>query len=186
MPKLPLLTVDPKMTYLILSDSHGYGRRALEVLDRLSVINLSPQGIIFLGDGTRELLGRLGDISPVYAVLGNCDGFIDLYDSDGLIIPEERLEIFDGKRILMLHGHRYSVKGGLSLAVKRAAELSADVLLFGHTHSPLCTTLPKGEQYGDVILSRPLHVFNPGALMERSFGLLTIQNGEILLSHGRV
>ena len=176
------------VTIPIISDAHGYGRRAETILERLERIGECPRELIFLGDGTRELLQRLSQELCVYAVRGNCDGFssFDILDSRGEAIPSERLEIIGGKRLLMMHGHEYSVKSGLALAVNRAVSLEADALLFGHTHMPVCEILPKGSVVGGRSLDKALHVFNPGALIEGSFGILTVRDRELILSHGRV
>lgn len=174
------------VTIPIISDAHGRGVRADLILEKLRHIGESADGLIFLGDGTREILYRISESVRVYAVKGNCDGSLDIYDDDGNCVPEERLEIIGGKRVLMMHGHEYSVKSGTAWAEARAVKLSADILLFGHTHTPFYTTLPKGSTVEGTTLERPLHIFNPGALADGSFGLLTIRNGEILLSHGRV
>ena len=156
------------------------------ILEKLRHIGERANELIFLGDGTREILYRLPEGVRMYAVKGNCDGLLDIYDDDGCCVPDERLEIIAGKRVLMMHGHEYSVKSGTAWAIARAVKLNADLLLFGHTHTPIYTTLPKGSTVEGTALERPLHIFNPGALAEGSFGLLTVRDGEILLSHGHV
>lgn len=179
------------MTVPIISDSHGYGRKAETILEKLSHIGDNVSELVFLGDGTRDLIRRLPESIRVYAVYGNCDNFggavdIDILDNDGNVVPAERIETICGKTALLMHGHKYFVKGGLSLALERAAAVGADILLFGHTHQPLCQRIPAGSVLGKITLSKDLHVFNPGALVDGSFGVLTVRNGEILLSHGRV
>ena len=183
---MPLNKMSVSVTIPIISDSHGYGRRAEIILEKLGHIGENPDELIFLGDGTRELLERIPENLRVYAVKGNCDGYLDIYDDDGNCVPDERVEMIGGKRVLMMHGHEYSVKGGTAWAVARAVKVNADLLLFGHTHIPVYTTLPEGSVVEGATLERPLHIFNPGALAEGSFGLLTIRDGKILLSHGRV
>ena len=179
------------MTVPIISDSHGYGRRVEAVLDKLEIIGERAKELIFLGDGTGEFLRRVPEDVRVYAVCGNCDSFggatgLSMIDGCGEPVPDERIEIFGGVRVLMIHGHRYYVKNGMSLAVERAVALDADILMFGHTHMQINKMLPAGsEEYG-VRVNKRLHLFNPGALIDGSFGLLTLRGGEILLSHGRV
>ena len=178
------------MTLPIISDAHGYGARINKVLEKLSAIREEPSEMIFLGDGARNFLMCVPESIKVYAVLGNCDDTSvfgsDIYDKEGNIVPYERIEEIGGVRVLMMHGHKYGVKVELSRAIARAAKVNADILLFGHTHVPFEKSLRVGEYVGDVCLSKPLHVFNPGALENGRFGLLTIRNGEILLSHGNV
>ena len=174
------------MTLPIISDSHGYGRRIGSIFERLAAINERPDGMIFLGDGAREIVMNTPEDIKLYSVLGNCDGLCDIYDNDGEIVPLERLEVIGGVRILMMHGHRYFVKHGLSEAIFRANNLSADILLFGHTHLPVYKMMRAGEEISGEPLKKDLHIFNPGALADRSFGLLTVKNGKILLSHGKI
>ncbi len=177
------------MNILILSDSHGQRAMVREVIDRVS-----PDAVLFAGDGLRDL-AYTNDLScPLYAVRGNCD----LYPpplacanqtADGEI-PEESLFELDGIRILLMHGHRMGVKSGYAAAMEHAARLGTDVLVFGHTHQPLEVCLrPDDNGYGtDIGLQKPLWVFNPGSLGEAPhvFGTLTIRRGQILLGHGNI
>jgi len=117
------------MDILIISDTHGRAERLAEVLRRTGA-----DVLLFLGDGLRDL-GVVDEGVTVRAVRGNCD-WSAMADA-----PELRLEIFGGVRILMMHGHRYNVKGGIEGALAVAAENEADVLLYGHTHVPLEKTL---------------------------------------------
>ena len=178
------------MTVPIISDSHGCGTKFRYVLEKLRAINEEPAEVIFLGDGARNFLMCAPDGIKIYAVLGNCDDTSvfgsDIYDKEGNIVPFERIEDIGGIRILMMHGHRYGVKVELSRAIVRAESVGADLLLFGHTHIPIEKTLPAGSEMNGVRLSKKLHVFNPGALQDGNFGLLTVKNGEILLSHGKL
>ena len=179
------------MTIPIISDSHGKSRKLNDILEKLAVIGESASELIFLGDGATELIRNLPSGIRLYAVYGNCDSYgsalsLDIIDGEGNVVPSERIEDLGGKRIFMTHGHKYGVKGGLSHAVSRAALLGADILLYGHTHEPYIQRIPAGSVFGEVILSKDLHVFNPGALESGSFGVLTVRNGEVLLSHGRV
>ena len=168
------------MTIPIVSDAHGYGSRINKILEKLSSIKEEPSSVIFLGDGARNFLMSVPEGIRTYAVLGNCDDTSvfgsDIFDKDGQLVPFERIEDIGGVRILMMHGHKYGVKGSLESAIERAANVRADILLFGHTHQPLEKRIPE----------KNLLVFNPGALQDGRFGLLTIKDGNILLSHGTV
>ena len=169
------------MNILIISDSHGRRDLVREVIDRTR-----PDAILFAGDGLRDL----PDVDPrceVHAVRGNCD-FSSLAAPASGECPEEALVILGGIRILLMHGHRYCVKSTLSIAIARAAERQADVLVFGHTHQPveLCIR-PDGDSGYGACLEKPLWVCNPGSLgYEGSFGTITVRNGQILLGHGEV
>ena len=174
------------MTLLILSDSHGRPDRIREVLERTR-----PDGLLFAGDGLRDLAScdtasPLGSL-PLWAVRGNCDWMTSPVVVNGtLLIPEdEELITVEGIRILLMHGHTCGVKGGLGRAVARAVSRNADVLIFGHTHTPLELHLSP-DRPGDFSVTKPLTVFNPGSLGDRgaSFGTLTIRGGQFLLGHG--
>ena len=109
------------------------------------------------------------------AVHGNCDG-----PFSGGLRDEEILDL-EGHRILLCHGHRYGVKGGLGHLIASAKRQGADIALFGHTHERHEEYLP---EYG-------LWLFNPGALSypergEPSFGLLTLTPTGLLFSHGEL
>lgn len=165
------------MDYLIFSDSHRHPEEIREVLSR----QISrPRGVFFLGDGVADAKDAVGGI-PLYAVSGNCDGFL----SPGDTSPQERLVTVEGVRVLLLHGHLYGVKSGPGAAIAHAAREGADVLLFGHTHEPFYETIDKGETVGGVTLPRPLYVLNPGSIgYGNSFAVLTVRDGVPHLSHG--
>lgn len=129
------------MKLLVFSDSHGnieHMRRAVE--------QEKPDQILHLGDVMRdavELSVAYPNI-PLELVPGNCD-----YATD---VPAQKILYFEGRRILMTHGHIYHVKLGIGAAVRAAVEAKVDVLLFGHTHEAFCC-----EQDG-------LWVMNPGTI----------------------
>ena len=162
------------MKYLIFSDSHRKTLGITQVIDR-SLAGLD--GVIFLGDNyddtdvIREKYPRL----DIYAVAGNCDTS-PLYRTPDYL---ERIINLDGVRVLMVHGHAHGVKWSLGDLAAYSKRKGIDVALFGHTHE-------RYESYVD-----GLYLFNPGSVSEprdgaASFGVLTIQNGQVLLSHGDV
>ncbi len=163
---------------IVLSDTHGDIARLRSLLRA----ERSLDAVLFLGDGLSELeeLASEGWLPPVVAVRGNCDSAFSplMYPRD-----EEITITLEGKRILLLHGHTVSVKSGTDGLLSRARARDADIVLFGHTHAPLDTYIPK-ERGG------PLWLFNPGSLgrptdARPSFGRLTLSaRGGVLLSHG--
>lgn len=169
------------MEFLVLSDSHGRTKNILEAISRQV---RRPDGIIFLGDGLRDLMYCDIDI-PIYSVAGNCDTG-SFYG--GLCADTVRIIELAGKRVMLTHGHIYSVKSTLSRLIYAAADNDIDIVMFGHTHEPL----EKRLDVGDIdmpILKKPLYLFNPGSVggYDGDFGALTVNNrGEILLSHGRL
>ena len=166
------------MKLIVISDTHGRPSRILEVIER----NKSYDALIFLGDGLRDIDYVSVQIHGLYAVRGNCDSFF----ADG--IGEELFLRFDEYNIMITHGHRYGVKRGIETAAESAARKGADLLLYGHTHTPLEKYIPAGEKIGEMILQKPLRIFNPGSLGdgEGSFGIIEIRGNSILMSHGRI
>ena len=164
------------MDILVISDSHG---REDKIEKLLSLPALSPRAIFFLGDGLRDLSWIDTHGIPVYSVRGNCDTSIDGED--------EILTELGGKRIFAAHGHKCFVKSSYLQMAHRAACLGADIMLFGHTHTPLCTSLEKGTVIGDVTLEKRLHILNPGSIGHGgSFGVAVIRGGEVLTSLGKL
>lgn len=171
---------------LILSDSHGHTRNLRTALAQQL---RAPDYVLFLGDGLRDLgclaLSEKG--ISLLAVKGNCDSYSYPEPSD----PEERLLTVGNVTVCMMHGHTHHVKGGWLPAAAHAARLGADILLFGHTHTPLEEHLPVGTVLGGVPLEKPLTVFNPGTIGggwgdPATFGTLTVKGGAFLLGHGKV
>lgn len=160
------------MDIVVVSDTHGRHDRLAELARRTKCSVL-----LFLGDGLRDLNVLRDDIT-VRAVRGNCDFF-------GADIPDTRLEIFGTYRVFMTHGHRYGVKHGLDTLIVSAANMEADVLLYGHTHIPFEKTLPAGTVIGGVTLQKPLTVLCPGSLGDPrdgtpTFATLTLCDSGIL------
>lgn len=165
------------MTILVLSDSHGNCTALQKAVDLAGNVD----AIIHLGDGYRQMAHlRLPDV-PVYFVLGNGEDMQMMRRDD---VKRELLVDFEGIKILMMHGHTHNVKFGVDRALMHAAELEADVLLFGHTHQPY----HKKHR----VFDKEIDVFNPGSVGEPkfgsvgSFGIVTIRDGQLLFSWGEV
>lgn len=141
----------------LLSDSHD----ATGMLELVAQF-IEARGydhVFHLGDVASDagrLAERLG--RRVLFVAGNCDFF----SRDAREI-EVKVE---GVRMLLTHGDRYGVKGGLSRLSYRAEERNCSLALFGHTH------VPYAGHVGGVLL------VNPGALMDGRFAELEVENGK--------
>lgn len=147
------------MKIAIFSDSHGNVDFMLKVLKIQSF-----DAVIHLGDHAADAQSiRLVHQSfPVYSVRGNCD--LTAAESEEIILELE------GKRILAIHGHTKNVKYGLLNALCAAREVNADILLFGHTHVPLCS-----HEHGVLLL-------NPGTIGKgnmKTYGIVEINNGAV-------
>jgi putative phosphoesterase len=133
--------------------------------------------VFFLGDGLLDIENIAVDFPAVmfYRVRGNCDfggAFSDVKKTDILTLL--------GKRILLTHGDLYGVKGGVGGIISLGRKNGCDLVLFGHTHIPY-------EYYDS---ESGTYLFNPGSISEsysgRSFGVITVTEKDILLSHGHV
>jgi putative phosphoesterase len=135
------------MKVLVLSDTHGNYIPALQAHGLTEPVD----AIIHLGDGIEDanLIGSLMHLE-VITVSGNCD--------HDFTVPREKLWECEGKRILLVHGDAYGVKGGLEGLKKRAAEVRADIVLFGHSHRATCIT------------TSGILFLNPGTLTQTSAG----------------
>lgn len=168
------------MECLIFSDAHGRASRMERVLQAQPT---APSAVFFLGDGLRDSHFPVFERQTLYAVKGNCDGGLF-----GGLLPygEECVVSLEGHRILAVHGHRFGVKSGLGGLISYAASIEADIVLFGHTHTPLEQVLPAGTVVGGKALAYPMHLFNPGSLAEGSFGTLLVRGESVLFSHGSI
>lgn len=169
------------MKIIIVSDSHGYGTNIGKVLG----MHPDAEMLIHLGDGIDDLDKYRPDYPDMkfFAVNGNKeDGLFGTSPS----LPFNVIEAA-GKRILFCHGHRLCVNAGLGRLFYTAAEQSADIALYGHTHV-------KHNEYhpidSDGNGGKGIYLFNPGSItlprdcLTPSFGLLEIRDNGVLLSHG--
>ncbi|OPL09533.1 MAG: hypothetical protein AVO33_06990 [delta proteobacterium ML8_F1] len=144
------------MRFLVVSDTHGDTLKLKKALEREGPLD----AVIHLGDFSRDL-ESVGFKGSRLSVRGNTD--------KDARAPLERLVELGGRRVWMVHGHQYGVKGHLDRLVYRALELQADIALFGHTHQVL------------VAREENLTVFNPGSLslprdhVLGSYGILEIE-----------
>lgn len=154
------------MKLVVFSDSHGRFAK----LEKAASMHPDADLFIFLGDGIRDaerVFERFKDV-PAAIVKGNCDSFFG-----GDHLSECTLDLADA-RIMCTHGHLYGVKSGLGALCSAARQKNAAIALYGHTHIPL-------ETKADGIV-----MFNPGSVSEGSYGIVYIEKGGILCSHGRV
>lgn len=145
------------MKILVFSDSH----RSLSGM--YAAIELHrPQQVIHLGDimDDAEEVAKHYPAIPFCLVPGNCDGWV-------VTVPVKKQIVLGGKSILLSHGHRWGVKSGYDGAIADARAVGADILLFGHTHVPLCRQLEDG-----------LWMMNPGPARS-GYGLIEIADGNI-------
>lgn len=151
------------MRLLVISDTHGNYPLALKAASQAEPFD----AVIHLGDGEEDaaLLSGLIDANVIH-VAGNCDP-----DSTA---PRELLREWEGKRLFFLHGDRYGVKRGLENLERRAIELEADAVFYGHTHIAASIRL-SGIQF-----------INPGTLKKdagpNSFAIVQVSQSGIEVS----
>lgn len=173
---------------LVFSDSHGVS----EYMNKAMELHPDADLTVHLGDGACDLTMQLPEdcAKPLVLIEGNGEYYgtvtIDRrYRPKNFVVTE-----FEGKSIFMTHGHLYDVKYSLSRIIARAYSEGADIILFGHTHIPICKYFPEGSELAYVGRSdRPLILFNPGSIgrgTRHTFGLLTFSNGQVLASHGEI
>ncbi len=146
------------MKILVLSDSHGNEGYVYDIMSKHTDVD----AVIHLGDGEDDLRLGLGELPAfgkkrVYQVRGNCD-------LPGL--PECRFDNIGGFRFYITHGYKQQVKYGRSFILADARKLDRNVVLFGHTHVQLL------EEHDGVWL------FNPGAVRDLHYGVITIDEGK--------
>ena len=136
--------------------------------------------VFFLGDGLDDVYPFVRDDKrrPWYCVRGNCDRFSYSFDRE---VPTVDTVTLGGKRITFTHGHVYGAKSGNEGLIALGRETGADIVLFGHTHTPTESFVetPEGSMY----------LFNPGAASYSyhktpHFGVIMISESGVLLSHG--
>jgi len=127
----------------IMSDTHGDAAAVRKAQRAVSDADCWLHAGDYYSDGQylAEVSGK-----DVYAVYGNCDGFFKV-EPDKL----EKCIALAGKKIWLLHGHRYYVKSGTSDLIMEAKAMEIDIVVYGHTHIV------------DVTQDGNLWVLNPGS-----------------------
>lgn len=145
----------------VVSDTHGDEYTIKKVIEEFKNFDM----VIHLGDNVddAEVL-RENLKGKVIFVIGNCD--------IGCKEPLELIEIVEGNKIFITHGHRYNVKNTLSNLFYRAQELDAQIALFGHTH------------VSEIEFEQGIWMINPGSAalprdMRSSVAIIDIQQENI-------
>lgn len=123
---------------LIISDTHGLKQEVAQL------VKLAKADSVFhCGDFCVD--EKNTPFKQMILVRGN-------NDLRARAVPYERTVNWAGMHIFITHGHHYQVNSTLLNLAYRAKEVEVDLVLFGHTHYPLCL-----EQDGLIFL-------NPGSL----------------------
>ena len=150
------------MRYLVFSDLHGsiiYAKKIIEEFksgnyDKMlclgDILYHGPRNDLPNGYNPKEVIKLLNEYKDyIIAVKGNCDAYVDSMVLD-FIIHDEYEFLYNGKRIIMTHGHIINPEKHLNL--------SGAIILYGHTHiykadmvsgslylNPGSTTIPKNN-----------------------------------------
>lgn len=140
---------------LVISDTHRNISNAIDIIN-----DKKPDYVLHLGDLADDAddIRHIFERTEVIGVCGNCDW------ATFTNAPAERFLDIGGVKILMCHGHTYSVKSGIGSYTATARERGADIALFGHTHVPML------DNMGDIIM------MNPGTVS--TYGWIEIKDGK--------
>ena len=129
----------------IISDTHNLLRP--EVLEVFSQVDHILHG----GDvGDADILIQLEALAPVTAVFGNTDGF-DMRSK----LPKVAQIQLDGFDVVVTHGDQF---GHPTPALLHDAFPKAEIIVFGHTHTPVLE-----------LVDRTVTVMNPGSAGPKRF-----------------
>lgn len=136
------------MKVLIVSDTHGWLGNLETVLEKVKPVDY----IVHCGDVERDedYISVVAGC-PVHIVAGNNDW--------GSALDREIVTMMGKYRVMITHGHHYSVNYGMDGLIKGAQARQADIVMYGHTH------IPALERVGDTVF------LNPGSLtLPRQYG----------------
>ncbi len=158
------------MKILVFSDSHG----KTAAMTHAMKVHQDAETVIFLGDGLGDFFSAVPLTVAKLAVRGNCD-----WEPQFSHFQKLNLVVLCDKRIVYTHGHEQNVKYGEQGLQRLAENTNADLVLFGHTHLPT-------ERYENGV-----YYFNPGTIGgiytgKSTYGIITLTDGGILLSHGEI
>ncbi len=141
------------MKIMIASDIHGsshYCKKLLELYkktgaDRLfllgDILYHGPRNDLPAEYSPKQVTEMLNGISDrIMCVRGNCEAEVDQMMLAFPVMAEYALLDVCGHMVFMTHGHNFNKD-------KLPSLMPGDVLLHGHTHVPVCESLPCGAVY---------------------------------------
>ena len=146
---------------IVFSDSHDTHNILPLVYE---ADKIKPDMFIFLGDRVEDIKSLMDD--KILYVKGNGDF---LQNAPELVVTN-----IAGKKVMLTHGHRYSVKSSLYQLTAAAREQQADIVFFGHTHMPV--------YYEE----ENIHYCNPGALKDGEYAVCEIDGERIRVVHRKL
>lgn len=144
------------MLLAVVSDTHRDNFAINKILKKIENADI----LIHLGDNTNDAEEMTKKFhGKVIYVKGNCD-FIGT-------VENEIIEVIDGIKIFITHGHRYDVKHDINKLLNKAKEEGAHIALYGHTH------------ISRVDFENGIWIINPGSAAEARDGYESIALIEI-------
>lgn len=132
------------MKYVIASDLHGSALWCEKLLqafeqehgDRLILLGdllyHGPRNDLPEGHAPKEVIRLLSPMaSRILCVRGNCDTEVDQMVLPFPVLADYGLLSYENRLIYLTHGHHYNENALPPL-------VAGDVLLYGHTHVPIC------------------------------------------------
>lgn len=150
------------MRIAVAGDTHGKIKTLIQAFSPLK-----PDYLFFTGDYYSDGLKIARQLGVQWTgVAGNCD-----YGRKG---EKEQQLTLAGHNFYLVHGHQYGVKRNLHSLFYRGQELGADVVLFGHTHVPVC------EKVEDIWFINPGSASLPRLGSPGSYALIDIGSNNII------
>lgn len=151
---------------LAFGDTHRSGI----AIEKIAAIIEGEKPQLFLHNGDnyadyQHLLRRTK--TPGYGVRGNCDSPLLLG------APDELTVVYEGFKILLVHGHKFGAKSSVALLIRRAKELAARAVVFGHSHVQML------EEREGILLMNPGSIPLPRAGSKPGYGKLLLKNGSL-------
>jgi putative phosphoesterase len=136
-------------------------------MKRALLVHPDAEVVFFLGDGLAEVDSLASEeVSRAwFAVRGNCDCYPTFRSVD--VNKTETVKLC-GYTITFTHGDLYDAKYTSERLLLLAERTDADILLFGHTHTPFCEYITDRE--------KPFCLFNPGSVGQGTgcYGIITL------------
>lgn len=152
----------------VISDTHRMNKFIDQTLPYLKECDL----IIHAGDNfvDSKYIHKMTGVS-IMAVRGNCD-----FEN----IEDELVFELENKNIFVCHGHKYGVKYGIDQLQKKAKDICADIVIFGHTHTPLA------KEKDNILYINPGSTSLPRGVNHRSFVILEISSDNVSIEEIRL
>lgn len=147
------------MNIIIFSDSHAETKYMLKALKHFEN---KIDAIIHLGD-------YIDDVKIIKSKFPKIDLYAIAGNNDYCNVPSEKFFKLNKYNFFITHGHNYNPYNGISTLHYKASELGANVVLYGHTHTPYIFN-------EDILIINPGSISFPRKIPHKTF--LTMHLGE--------